>query len=319
MVPIRRLGQGGMGEVFLAENEMTRTRCAVKIMFKEMAAKEALLRRFALEARTVKMLNNPHIVALYDYAESPVPYMVMEYVEGINLSDRLSSRGTLTYDEALKVFLQAARALAHAHEHDVIHRDLKPSNIMFLEGDDNQIRIKLLDFGISKMLPSDDRTKVNLTATGEVLGTPSYMAPEQCTGKNVDHRADIYGLGCLMYEALTGEPPFTGTDPIKILAEQATLQVPDVHSRRPDLPQDLRRILMRTVEKKPSDRYQTMNDLIRDLEKLRSGATIIHSLTGTQKAAVGKSVNFTLSLIMGFCSVALILAIIEFATHLMNK
>ena len=290
-----KISQGGIGAVFRAEHAVTRAQLAVKVLLPQLAAVERHRKRFIQEARTIRSLSDPHIVAVHDcgYSESGLPYMVMDYIDGITLDQMLSQR-TVSVEEALDIFIQTAEAVGHAHKKGIIHRDLKPSNIMLCRQANDRYFVKVLDFGIAKITEDANvNTLVNLTATGELLGTPSYMSPEQSLGLPVDHRSDIYSLGCVMCHTLTGKPPFTAGSALQLLAKQTIDRAPEIKKLRPDLnlPNGLDKIVERTLEKKPADRYASMEDLSSDLGKVKEGVSIPVRLTGSQKQYLRFIVN----------------------------
>ena len=169
-------------------------------------------KRFQLEAEAASCLKHPNIIAVYDYGIAPTgqPYLVMEYLVGESLADLIKRDKNIEQRRVVKIFIQACDALSHAHKKGVIHRDLKSSNIMLVEQEDKSDIVKVLDFGIAKLMPASGKLPQNLTQTGEVFGSPIYMSPEQCLGQTLDQRSDIYSMGTMLYEALTGVPPLVG-------------------------------------------------------------------------------------------------------------
>lgn len=209
------IGEGGWSAVYLAFDRVLHRDVAVKIMHRPLASNPDNLQRFEREARTAGTLNHPNIAAIYDYGvlQSGQPYIVMEFLKGETLAQRIEKRTVRTQAQALEIVSQIAKALRQAHKQNILHRDIKPSNIIVLEDnseeDTQKLRVKLLDFGLATWL-EDDRIST-LTDSGVVLGTPSYMSPEQCRRSKVDCRSDIYSLGCTMYELLAGAKPFQGS------------------------------------------------------------------------------------------------------------
>src|SRR3984885_12278252 len=197
---ISLLGSGGMSEVYQARHQLLDKLVAIKILRPSLNIHPGSIRRFQQEAQAVSSLDNQHLIKVYELAVlgDSRPFMVMEYVDGMTLAQHLRIQGQLTLDEALELFLQVCDGLAHAHENGVLHRDLKPSNIM-LRADTK--KIKILDFGIANLIGKETQT---LTGSGEIFGSPPYMSPEQGSGKRVDARSDVYSLGCVFFEALTG-------------------------------------------------------------------------------------------------------------------
>jgi serine/threonine protein kinase len=267
---LRMIGQGGMGTVYEAEHKTLPRRFAVKILRPELTGdREA--ERFRREAIASARLEHPNIIYITDFGEMEYGslYLVMEYLEGIGLDEVLSRQSRLPLSRALPILAQVADALDHAHKMDVVHRDLKPENIHLTEVRGKKDVVKLLDFGIAKMgLPEFAQS---LTIQGQVFGTAEYMSPEQATGEGVDGRSDIYALGCLAYELITGDPPFLGP-PVKVLRSQVNEPAPPPSTKLtdPPLPPALDAMVLRCLAKAPKDRYQSASDLRRDILKLRS-------------------------------------------------
>ncbi|MEO8701958.1 MAG: serine/threonine-protein kinase [Kofleriaceae bacterium] len=258
---IRKIGAGGMGTVFVGEHILLGRRAAIKTLLPALSVQREIVDRFFTEARATSAISDPGVVQVFDfgYHVDGTAYIVMELLAGESLAARLDRLGKLSAREALRITRQIAGALAAAHAQSIVHRDLKPEN-MFLIADGEAVageRAKLLDFGICKI--SDDPT---LTQTGVMLGTPVYMSPEQCQGsKEVDHRADIYGLGCVLFHMLTGRPPFDceGTGEFIVAHLQETPPLPTkLVATLPDAVDD---IVMRCLAKSPESRYQSMVEL----------------------------------------------------------
>jgi serine/threonine protein kinase len=257
---LSRLGAGGMGVIYLARQIFLDRLVAIKMLKNKTASAKARM-RFHQEGKAASALNHPGIVAINDFGtdEEDRPYMVMEYVEGVTLSDIIRDRTRLRFDEALPVFLEILDALAVAHSRGVVHRDIKPSNIMLAMGIDGVVRVKLLDFGIAKLLDEDDHTIQNLTRTGEALGTPLYMSPEQIVSRKVDYRSDLYSFGCVMYVCLTGLPPFVGENKLSTMEMHVGSMPFSLSKMVPglDLPAELDGIGLRLLAKAPESRYQS--------------------------------------------------------------
>ena len=246
----RELGAGGMAVVYLADDPRHGRPVAVKVMRPELAAALGP-ERFLREIRIAAGLRHPHIVPLYDSGEADgLLYYVMPYVEGESLRDRLRRERQLPVDEALGIAREVADALAHAHEHELIHRDIKPENIL-LEGG----HALVADFGIARAVGSAATTQLT-TATGLAIGTPAYMSPEQALGDAaVDARSDVYALGCVLYEMLAGEPPYTGPTAQAIMARQLAEPVRSLRTVRETVPDQLERAVMRALARVPADRF----------------------------------------------------------------
>ncbi len=263
----RELGSGGMATVYLADDLKHRRKVAVKVLRQELAASLGA-DRFLLEATIAAQLQHPHILPLYDSGEADgFLYYVMPYVEGETLRDKLAREGPPPIPETIRILREVVDALTHAHAHGVIHRDIKPANVL-LSG-----RHALVgDFGVAKAV-SEATSQVHLTGTGVALGTPAYMAPEQgMADPRVDHRADIYAVGVLGYELLTGHPPFTGTTPQALLAAHATMVPEPISTRRPEVPPELERLVMRCLEKDPAKRWPSAESLLAGLEALEASS-----------------------------------------------
>ncbi|MEU1514506.1 protein kinase [Streptomyces sp. NPDC005811] len=255
---VEAVGRGGMGEVWRAtDRELGRT-VAVKVLPPDLTRHEEFRVRFRREARTVASLNHRNVAVLHDVGEDTTdgettPFLVMEFIEGRTLTDALAE-GPFTVERALAVGRDIADALAHSHGQGLIHRDVKPSNVMLTSGGD----IKVLDFGIAKVVAE---TTTRLTATGMTVGTPAYLSPEQLTGRSVDGRSDQYSTGCLLYELLTGRPPFVGDSPFAVMHQHIS-QDPLVPSRlRPQIPAAVDALVLRTLAKDREERLGSAAEL----------------------------------------------------------
>src|SRR5438094_5738762 len=259
------IGRGGMGVVFSARDERLKRQVAIKVLPPELAFREEIRLRFLREAETAARLSHPHIVPIHSVGEGPdgLVYFVMAFVDGESLGAKLKRRGRLPPDEARRIMQETADALGAAHALGIIHRDVKPDNIL-LEG--SRGRVVVTDFGIAKALSSTTGS-ATLTATGVAIGTPHYMSPEQAAGdREIDGRSDIYSLGVVAYQMLTGELPFHAPTVPGILLKHITEQSPLVTDRRPDRPEDLAACVMRCLAKDPEDRWPTADALRRALE-----------------------------------------------------
>ena len=259
----RELGAGGMATVYLAEDLKHHRKVAVKVLRPELAATLGP-ERFLREIEVAANLTHPHILPLHDSGEADgFLYYVMPYVEGQSLRDRLATEGELPVQDAVKILHEVVDALAHAHEHGVVHRDIKPDNVL-LSGR----HALVVDFGVAKAV-TEATGRQALTTKGVALGTPAYMAPEQAVADpHIDHRADIYAVGALAYELLTGRPPFTGTTPQMILAAHVTEAPEPVTKYRQTVPLALAQLVMKCLEKKPADRWQSAEEMLPQLEAL---------------------------------------------------
>jgi len=263
------LGGGGAGLVYKATQKLTKETVAVKVLFPHMVLKPEIVQRFKQEARSASRLSHPNIVTIFDYgtAEKGQPYLVMDYLEGCSLDEIIEGAGALKFERALEIFIQACDALGHAHEKGVIHRDLKAANFMLTNDNDGKELVKLIDFGLAKAFPQEDETIMKLTKTGQIFGSPHYMAPEQCRGGKADARSDVYAMGCLMYAALAGKPPFVSEDLVEILQAHLSDDPPLLPLIKGENYQRHRMeaIIWRCMSKDPNDRYQSVEDLKKDL------------------------------------------------------
>ncbi|HEY9789067.1 MAG TPA: serine/threonine-protein kinase [Candidatus Obscuribacterales bacterium] len=253
-------GSGGMCDVYMARHIQLNKTIALKLLQKRRLSDEKSMERFRREAVFISNLEHPNIVKVFGFGlwERQL-YLAMEYVQGISLQQLLKTETRLSRTRALAIFDQILQALQHAHDRGIIHRDLKPSNVMLLEGD----RVKLVDFGIAKMLPDGGKEIQKLTQTEDIFGTLLYMSPEQCLGRPVDARSDIYSMGCLMYETLTGGPPLNADTPFGLIHKQLTEPTPTSAW----LDQSLTRPVMQCLEKDPQKRPQSAADLRELLSK----------------------------------------------------
>lgn len=223
---IRLLGRGGMGSVYEVEHLFLHGRYALKFLNKNQT-NDAAWRRFEIEARATNKLEHPNLIKVHDFGLLPngQPYFIMDLVEGETLAELLKRKGRLPVDQTIKMFIQVGFALSYAHSNGIVHRDIKPSNIILTNADSGKTEdslIKLVDFGIAKLTGQDSFNQQTLTRTGEIFGSPLYMSPEQCLGIGVDHRTDLYSLGCVMFEALTGAPPLVGDSALATMMKHQT-------------------------------------------------------------------------------------------------
>ncbi len=271
----RELGRGGMATVYLARDLKHRRSVAIKILHPYLAASVGL-ERFQREVEIAARLNHPRILTLIDSGEAEgLLYYVMPYVQGESLRSRLKTEGRLQVTEAVRIARDVATALGYAHEQGVVHRDIKPENIMFFEGE-----AMVTDFGISKALSGDG--DANLTQAGTALGTPAYMSPEQAAGDDaLDGRSDLYSLGCVLYEMLAGQPPFSGLTAQAVIMKRFTEPVPSIAGVRSDVPAPLERVLARVLARNPDDRFATAAQFI---GALSSDTTIVPQVPAASKS-----------------------------------
>jgi eukaryotic-like serine/threonine-protein kinase len=257
------VGRGGMGVVYRARDERLQRRVAIKVLPPELAFQKDIRERFTREAQTAAKLSHPHIVPIHTVGEGQgLVYFVMGYVDGESVAARIRRRGKLPVDEARRIMSEAADALSAAHALSIIHRDIKPDNIL-LEG--SRGRVMVTDFGIAKALSST--SGATLTGAGVAIGTPAFMSPEQAAGeREIDGRSDVYSLGVVSYQMLTGQLPFTAPTVAGILMKQITEPAPDLRTHRPDVPEDLALAVSRCLEKDPENRWPSADALRRALE-----------------------------------------------------
>lgn len=273
---IRKLGAGGMGEVYLAEDTKLDRKVALKILPPDVAANEGRMRRFVLEAKAAAALSHPNIAHIYEIGETnDIPFIAMEYVEGETLREKIRC-GKSELRVLLKDLLQTAEGLAKAHEAGIVHRDLKPENIMVTRDG----YAKILDFGLAKLLEPKQENPPDMTEAatavmpvphstpGVVMGTVSYMSPEQAQGRSVDQRSDIFSFGCILYEVASGRRPFDADSVIDTLHKIIYEPTPSISDLNPSAPSDLQRIVRRSLAKEPGKRYQTIRDVANDLEEM---------------------------------------------------
>jgi serine/threonine-protein kinase len=262
---LRRLGQGGMGQVYLAEHISLKRKVALKLLRPDLAANAVSLERFKREAEAVAKATHANIVQVYAIGEaSGLHFMALEYVEGRNLREYLEKKGPPEILLALSIMRQVASALQRASELGIIHRDIKPENVLLTRKGE----AKVADFGLSRVF-SDDSQPLNLTQTGVSMGTPLYMSPEQVECKPLDHRTDIYSFGVTCYHMLTGSPPFKGTNPFEVAIKHVQEMPAPLVQIRPDLPAELCALVHKMMAKKPAERIQTGREIAHELVRLR--------------------------------------------------
>lgn len=272
---IEVIGQGGMGTVYRAKDKVLQKDFAIKVLRNELAMDESAIKRFEQEAASASDLTHVNMLAVYDHGRttSGAPFIVMDLLEGESLAQLLKRETRIESSRAVNIAIQICDALSHAHMKGLIHRDLKPSNVMLVDNNNSADLVKVLDFGIAKLMPSSNRETQNLTQTGELFGSPSYMSPEQCLACSQDARSDIYSLGCMMYEMLTGKPPFSGKNPIQTVVQhinEEPLPLGKIVEKN-GLPKGLEAIVMRCLEKEAAERYQSMDQLSADLQLIAGG------------------------------------------------
>jgi serine/threonine-protein kinase len=270
---VRRLGQGGMGEVYLAEQISLRRQVAIKVLREDLAANPAALARFEAESKTVAQINHANVVQVYMIGKRQGrSYMVLEYVEGKSLGEYLARQGRLDAPVVLSLMRQVATALHRASELGIVHRDIKPANILLTR----KGQAKIADFGLARCL--DQEQHVDLTRSGTTVGTPVYMSPEQIEGKPVDARSDIYSFGVTCYHMLAGRPPFKGANAFELSLKHVREEPPPLEKFCPETPPALIAIVDKMLAKKPSARYQSAQELLKDIARVREA---VHTGTDT--------------------------------------
>lgn len=262
------LGFGGMSEVHLARDTRLHRDVAVKVLRADLARDPSFYLRFRREAQNAAALNHPAIVAVYDTGEAetpagPLPYIVMEYVDGVTLRDIVHTDGPIPARRAIEIIADACQALNFSHNHGIIHRDVKPANIMISKNN----AVKVMDFGIARALTDSH----SVTQTAAVIGTAQYLSPEQARGEAVDARSDVYSLGCVLYEILTGEPPFVGDSPVAVAYQHVREDPVPPSQRHPGVSPELDAVVLKALAKNPDNRYQTAAEMRADLVRVHNG------------------------------------------------
>lgn len=316
-VMLEELGRGGMGVVYKARHSALNKTMAAKILHRELAESAVNVKRFHQEAQAASLLNHPNLVSVYDsgISRDGKPYLIMDYLDGCGLDEKIQQQGFLDLDLFFHIFAQVCDGLAHAHERGVIHRDLKPANIMVMQTAHDHDFVKIVDFGIARLLQQATKDGVRVTQTGDVIGSPVYMSPEQCLGHPMDERSDIYSLGVVMYEALTGTVPFLGENAIQVIVKQIQEAPLSPRRLRPDLniPEQLDDLILKALAKQPEERWQSVGQLTAELEAIfngkespRSGLTIKDILTGRRPTWYCQSLQKTLPAMAALVVIAII-------------
>src|SRR5947208_11127428 len=268
----RKLGAGGMADVYLAEDQELGRRVAIKILNGRHANDDQFIERFRREAKNAAALNHPSIVSIYDRGEAEDTYYIaMEFLDGRTLKELIVGRGAAPINVAIEYARQILSALRFAHRHGIVHRDIKPHNAL-VDGDG---RVKVTDFGIARAGTSQ------MTETGSIVGTAQYLSPEQARGGEVDPRSDLYSLGVVLYELLTGKTPFDGETPVEIAMKHLSTPPKPPSKLRPDIPRELDMVVMRALAKNPDERYQSADEMEADLERVARGARVSATTSDT--------------------------------------
>ncbi len=268
----RKLGAGGMADVYLAEDQELGRRVAIKILNSRHGNDDQFIERFRREAKNAAALNHPNIVSIYDRGEAEDTYYIaMEFLDGRTLKELIIGRGAAPVNVAIEYARQILSALRFAHRHGIVHRDIKPHNVLV----DGEGRVKVTDFGIARAGTSQ------MTEAGSIVGTAQYLSPEQAKGGEVDPRSDLYSLGIVLYELLTGKTPFDGETPVEIAMKHLSATPKPPSKLRPDIPPELDMVVLRALAKNPDDRYQSADEMEADLERVARGASIAATTVDT--------------------------------------
>jgi len=287
---LQKLGEGGMGVVYLAEHIVIEKKIALKVLFPDLTRRADLVQRFMQEAKSASRIGHENVIDITDFGQSPEGYVfiAMEYLVGQDLGQVLKAAGPMPWQRAQPIVLQIVKALRAAHERGIVHRDMKPENIFILPRDDGREFVKVLDFGIAKVLGLDEDAP-RLTRTGMIFGTPEYMSPEQAQGQQVDHRVDIYAVGCILYHMLTGEVPFKAESFMGILSKHMLEAPVPPSTRNPAIEPAVEAIINRAMEKDPALRFQTMREFVDALVPFGH----VHDPSGVISLSTGMPVHRT--------------------------
>jgi serine/threonine protein kinase len=262
---LRKLGEGGMGSVYLAEHVVIEKKFALKVLAPELARRPDLVARFLQEARSASRIGHENVIDISDFGQSVdgLVFIAMEFLDGKDLGEIVRGQGAMAWKDARDIVLQICRALRAAHDKGIVHRDMKPENIFLVQREGQPHFVKILDFGIAKVMGLDPNGP-RLTRTGMIFGTPEYMAPEQAEGKDTDHRADIYAVGCILYHLITGQTPFIAESFMTMLTKHLMEDPVPPSVRRPDLaiPPEMDALVLKALEKDRDRRWQSMAELL---------------------------------------------------------
>jgi len=318
---IEQIGSGGMGFVFKVENVELGKVFAQKVLRREFAQDTEARARFERESDLAKELDHPGMVPIYERGTTAagLPYLLLEYIDGDSLEKVINMNTCIEPERATSIFLQIVEAVDYAHQRGILHRDLKPSNVLITLDEFGNEVVKVVDFGIAKVLPRVSRETLNLTKTGDLFGSPYYMSPEQCMGETLDTKSDLYSIGCLMYETLTGSPPFVADNPVKTIMLHLTARPRPCGAVSVGyaIPAQLERLVMQCLEKNPSKRPDSAMALERELQKVQE------SFSGGRKrlnASVAYLYRRRLYMLLAFLPLVVIfgLAIFSYLAHMLT-
>jgi serine/threonine protein kinase len=291
---LSKLGEGGMGVVYLAEHVVIEKKIALKVLFPDLTRRADLVQRFMQEAKSASRINHENVIDITDFGQSPEGYVfiAMEYLSGQDLGQVLKGSGPMPWPRAQPIVLQIVKALRAAHERGIIHRDMKPENIFVLPRDDGREFVKVLDFGIAKVMGLEEDVP-RLTRTGMIFGTPEYMSPEQAQGQSVDHRVDIYAVGCIMFHILTGRVPFKADSFMGILSKQMMETPESPRALNPAIDPAVEAAILKAMEKDPAKRFQTMREFAQAVAPLGlggAGADLSGAISTSSRLSVPQTV-----------------------------
>lgn len=273
-----RIGKGTLSYVYQAKSKNIENVLAVKIFHRKPFENKRTLKRLEQEARRAQELDHAHLASVYDFGLSSkgYPFLVMDFLAGPSLAEVIKNEGFLDVPRVVDIFMQVAEALDYAHKENMLHRDLKPSNIYLLKSTDKRDFVKISDLGIAKVLPNPGRETKYMTPEGEEFGNPSYMSPEQCLGEKLSPSSDLYSLGCVMYEALSGKLPLSSSNPVRLAFKQVSEEPKSLTQRFQDLdiPEDLNLVVMKLLNKKPEDRFAKAGEVKEALLTIKQGKPI---------------------------------------------
>lgn len=314
------LGKGGMSTVYKVIHKELDMDLALKVLHQHLWKDPLSVERFRMEAKTIGRLSNPYLITFRDFGVTTdgQPYLVMDYLQGVSLGKKIVDEDGIRIDSGLDILEKLCLGLEEAHKNGITHRDIKPANVMFLS-DGRDTSVKLVDFGIAKLAAEDSDQRMTLTQTGEVFGSPYYMSPEQCLGVSVDHRSDIYSLGCLLYEALTGVPPLIGDSILDTMNAHVDREPEPLGAAKESLVSeakelgysldDINYVVMKCLQKRPVDRYQSLSEMLSDLEKIKEK----NKLTGKQR--LWKKESPKNKILLRACAVMILLVVSHFALY----
>lgn len=316
------LGKGGMSVVYKARHLFTKKFVALKILHPHLAHNEMTVKRFRQEAQTSGTLQHPGIISVQDFGVCDgAPYLVMDFIEGKSLSEVIKEEGNFSFDRFVDLMMQVGSALDYAHRNQVIHRDLKPSNIMVNKSDGKE-QAKIVDFGLAKVIQSSPSGQ-QLTQTGELFGSPLYMSPEQCSGRTLDARSDIYAFGCVMYEALCGQPPFIGETVFETINKHLNSPPPPLNA--PQLDDDIRQrvelLILKCLAKDVDARFSSANDVVAELRsmKLTHGGGVLSRIQNSWKISRARLAARTFDMLPVLLAAAFTACLLSFASTVVQN